>query len=97
MKENVIEAYLRKRVKELGGVHRKVTYQGRNGALDDWCFFPDGRLLIVECKRPGVNKLDPLQKVEMQFLMKMGFNAAMVNTKMQVDKLLEDFFNEQMA
>ena len=91
MKEANVEAYLRKRVKELGGRHRKVTYQGRKGAPDDWCFFPGGRLLIVECKRPGKNHLDPLQVVEVEFLRSMGFRATWVNTLEDVDRLLMDF------
>ena len=91
-KESSVEEYLRERVKALGGRHRKVTYQGRKGALDDWCFFPGGRLLIVECKRPKKKKLDPLQEVELTFLLDNGFSAAWVNTKEQVDAVLEDFF-----
>lgn len=92
-KESSIENYLRKRVKELGGFHRKVTYQGRKGAPDDWCFFPGGRLLIVECKRPRKNKLDPLQEVEVAILQRAGFNASWVNSKEQVDALLAEFFS----
>lgn len=91
MKESAVEAHLRKRVKELGGFHRKVVYQGRKGSPDDWCFFPGGRLLIVECKRPGVNKLDPLQEVEIAFLAKHGFAVRWVNTKEHVDELLAEF------
>lgn len=91
MKEANIEAYLRKRVKELGGEHRKVTYQGRKGAPDDWCFFPCGQLLIIECKRPGKNKLDPLQVVEIEFLQRMGFAAYWVNSKEEIDAILAEF------
>lgn len=93
MKEASIEAHLRKRVKELGGEHRKVTYQGRKGAPDDWCFFPGGKLLIVECKRPGKNHLDPLQVVEIEFLQGMGFKAVWVNTLEDVDRVLLEFFS----
>ena len=91
MKEAKIEAYLRRRVKELGGFHRKVTYQGRKGAPDDWCFFPGGRLLIVECKRPGKNHLDPLQEVEIGILQRAGFTATWVNTHEDVDRVLLGF------
>lgn len=96
-KESTIESYLRDRVRELGGKHRKVTYQGRGGALDDWCFFPGGRLLIVECKRPKKNSLDPLQEVELKFLLDNGFNAGWVNTKEQVDEILERFLRANPA
>ena len=88
MREAVIEAYLRKRVKEKGGVHRKVVYQGRTGSPDDWCFFPDGRLLIVECKAPG-KRPDQHQELEIALLQSMGFEASWVSSKEDVDKLLE--------
>lgn len=94
MKENKIEAHLRKRVKERGGEHRKVTYQGRNGALDDWCFFPGGLLLIVECKRLNRTSLDPLQEVEMEWLTKMGFTARFANSIESVDEIISDFFGD---
>ena len=91
--ETKIEDYLRERVKALGGETRKCTYQGRAGALDQMCFFPGGRLLIVECKRPRKNSLDPLQEVELKFLVDNGFNAVWVNSKEQVDQVLKDFFS----
>lgn len=86
--EASIEEYLREKVRALGGEHRKVLYQGRGGALDDWCFLPGGRLIIVECKRHGKKKLDPLQEVELSWLQRMGFNATWVNSKEQIDALL---------
>ena len=78
----------------MGGTHRKVTYQGRGGALDDWCFFPGGRLLIIECKRPGKTKIDPLQEEELEFLLKMGFYAVWVANRDAVDIVLKEFFEE---
>lgn len=91
MKEAAVEKHLRDRVRELGGRHRKVTYQGRGGALDDWCFFPGNRLLIIECKRPGKNKLDPLQEVELKFLRDNQFHAYWANTKEEIDRILKEF------
>jgi hypothetical protein len=53
MRESDIEAYLRRRVKETGGIHRKCVWQGRRGAPDDFCMWPLlGRHAWVECKRP---------------------------------------------
>jgi hypothetical protein len=86
--EATVEDYLRGRVKALGGEVRKVLYQGRRGALDAWCFLPGGRLIIVECKRPSRNKLDPLQEDELAWLLRMGFKATWVNSKEQVDEIL---------
>lgn len=91
-KESSVESYLVAQVKAHGGDTRKVTYQGRKGAPDRWCFFPGGRLLIVECKRPNKNKLDPLQEIEVNWLQGMGFRATWLNTKEQVDEVLKAFF-----
>lgn len=54
MRESDIEGYLRKRVKETGGEHRKCTWSGRRGAPDDFCMWSlIGAHAWVECKRPG--------------------------------------------
>lgn len=88
MRESTIEAHLRKRVKELGGFHRKVVYQGRRGSPDDWCFFPDDLLVIVECKAPG-EKPRPDQQYEIDLLRTYGFNVFVADTKEEVDHILE--------
>lgn len=89
-KEAMVEDYLRKRVKELGGITRKVVYQGRNGAPDEWCMFPGGRLLLVECKAEG-EKPEPLQDAELATLRKLGFWATWTDSCEGVDRILEDF------
>ena len=78
-------------------VAENVQYQGRKGAPDRWCFFPGNRLLIVECKRPKKNKLDPLQEVEVEWLQGMGFNAGWLNTKEQVDTVIREFLRANPA
>lgn len=89
-KEAIVEDYLRKRVKELGGFSRKVVYQGRKGAPDDWNFFPNGKLLIVECKAKG-EVPEPLQEVELAALRKFGFWATWTDSREGVDRILEEF------
>lgn len=88
MREAYIEAKLRQRVKDLGGMYRKVTYQGRKGAPDDWCFFPDGRLIIVECKAPG-RPLEPRQVVEIDYLNKLGFTVYVIDSLEQIEVLIK--------
>lgn len=91
-KEGIIENYLRNSVKALGGGAecRKVVYQGRTGALDQWCFMPNGKLLIVECKAPG-EPLKRHQRDEMEWLQGLGFEAHWVDSKEAIDKLLEEY------
>jgi hypothetical protein len=89
-KENKVEAYLQKRVTELGGFTRKVTYQGRAGAPDQWCFFPGGRLLIVECKAED-GTLDALQAQEIRQLKRYEFEAHVAYTKEDVEKYLRGY------
>ena len=89
-KENTVEAYLQQRVRELGGFTRKIVYQGRAGSPDQWCFFPKGRLLIVECKAAdGV--VSPIQRSEIQQLCRSGFVARVAYTKDEIDFYLQDF------
>jgi hypothetical protein len=89
-KENKVEAHLIRRVVGLGGFTRKVTYQGRAGAPDQWCFFPGGRLLIVECKAED-GTLDALQVQEIRQLIRYEFNAKVAFTKDDVDEYLKDY------
>lgn len=51
--EGKIVAYLKRRVKEAGGMARKVVFQGRRGAADWLVWFTFPQVAIVECKRPG--------------------------------------------
>ena len=96
--EKDIEKYLRDRVKELGGFYRKVVYQDRQGAPDDWCFFPCGKLVIVECKGPK-GRVDRQQVAEREELWKMGFNVHFVFSRVDIEKvfLIEGLISEEFA
>jgi len=85
--EKDIEKYLRARVKDLGGIYRKVVYQGRKGSPDDWCFFPGGKLVIVECKSP-TGRVDRHQAVEHEELGKMGFKVHVVYSRADIEQML---------
>lgn len=52
MRERTIEAYLVKRVTEMGGEVRKVTWIARTGAPDRLVMLP-GRTVWVELKAPS--------------------------------------------
>lgn len=85
--EALVERYLLDRVEELGGITRKVTYQGRQGSPDRWCFFPKGKLLIIECKS-AIGGLSRQQAVEIDTLKSFGQKVHVVNSIEQIDEVL---------
>jgi len=90
--ESTIEKYAVKKGEDLGAEVRKVVYQGRKGSPDRWFFFTEGRILIIELKRPG-EKPEPIQKFEMNTLRDLGFYVAWTDSKEGVDKVFDKFFN----
>ena len=59
--EKQIEAYLVRRVRELGGMAYKFTSPAHRGVADRIVCMPDGSTWFVELKAPG-GRLSPLQK-----------------------------------
>lgn len=49
-REKDIEAWIRRRVEDLGGEFWKFTSPGRDGVPDRIALFPDGRIVFVELK-----------------------------------------------
>ena len=86
-KESPVEASIIDGVRERKGYTRKVVYQGRTGSPDRWCFFPNGRLLMLEAKAPG-KPLAEDQRVELKLMRSLGFWVAKVDTKEQVELAL---------
>lgn len=52
LKERDIAAYLTKRVAEIGGISRKLSYEGRSDA-PDYLIMANGLLAFAEVKAPG--------------------------------------------
>lgn len=52
LKERDIATYLAKRVAEIGGIYRKLAYEGRSDA-PDYLVMANGLLTFVETKAPG--------------------------------------------
>ncbi len=86
IRESKIEDYLHRRVKALGGEHRRMTYTGRRGATDDLILLPD-RHLVVECKRPG-KKAEDHQAREHLRLKWAGFEVHTVSSFAEIDAIL---------
>ena len=83
-----IEAYLKKRVAESGGVCRKFASRIHNpDQLVIWMGFPQGRLAVihfVETKAPG-KRPRPGQEREHKRLRAMGCKVFVIDTKEKVD------------
>jgi hypothetical protein len=78
----VLESYVVKKTKthaeKMGWLHRKVVYQNRSGAPDDWFFGHNGRLIIIEFKKPG-ERPEPHQWREIRRLRRRGFDVRVID------------------
>jgi hypothetical protein len=83
-----IEDYLIARVKETGGLQRKLKWVGRDGAPDRivWYTFP--QVGLIEVKREGGGRLDPAQAREMAVLHLSGWPVFLVASRDDVDAAL---------
>lgn len=86
MRESEVEAYLVKRVKELGGDTRKMKWIGRRGAPDRFVMLYGG--FFVELKAPG-EKLRPEQEKEIALLRRAGVRVWVADSPQAVDDYLD--------
>lgn len=89
MDENKIENYLCRKVKENGGIAEKLIYASKRGSADRWCFFPNGRLYMVEVKQP-LGRLSQAQKIEQARMELLGFDYRVVWSKDEVDAFIKE-------
>ena len=85
--EGVVQAYLKRRVTETGGVYRKLSWEGRRGATDTLIWWKGPVFAFVEVKRQG-GKLSTLQVREIARLREAGFNVFVVFCKEDVDNVI---------
>ena len=90
-----IERYLHQRVLEMGGSHRRVAWQNRKYAPDDFILLPEqGRNLFAECKASGRAKTMNRtahgrgQLREMADLRKAGCEAYIFDSFEEIDRVL---------
>lgn len=89
MRESTIEAYLRDRVKEMGGKAYKFVSPGNDGVPDRLVCLPGGRTVFVETKRPG-EKPTKLQRNRHKELRKMGQVVfGKVDSRWGVDRVIQ--------
>lgn len=84
MLEKQIEAYLVKRVKDLGGVAYKFVSPAHRGVADRIVCLPDGSTHFVELKTEG-GRLSPLQQVFQSEMARMNQNYCVLWSKEDVD------------
>ena len=85
MLEKQIEAYLVKRVKEIGGIPYKFTSPSNRGVSDRIVVLPGGAIWFIEVKRAG-GKLTPLQVKFAETVQTLGHRYACLWSKEEVDK-----------
>ena len=88
MRESDVRKYLLKKVEEAGGEARKLSYEGRTGALD-WLLLFEDQHAFVELKRPG-EKRKPHQKREADILHWAGARAYVADCPAQIDLIIEE-------
>ncbi len=88
MKEKEIETYLRMRISSFGGRAYKFVSPGNDGVPDRLVCLPGGKVIFVELKTAG-GKLRPLQAAQIRRLQALGFPVLIINSKNQVDELIE--------
>lgn len=87
VKERDIAAYLTKRVTEIGGIYRKVSWEGRSDA-PDYLIMAGKIHIFVETKAPGEHPR-PSQAREFSAMLEHGGLAvAIVSTFSEVDALI---------
>lgn len=77
--ESVIENNLARRVEDLGGITYKLSPIGRVNKPDRLVMLPGGKVIFVECKRPG-EKPRPGQIREHERLRKLGFRVEVLDS-----------------
>ena len=83
--EKTLEAYLVKKVKNLGGKCLKMT--GEKGIPDRLVILPGGKCIFVELKREG-EKPRPIQDYRLQQLMYLGCSVLIIDSLEDVRDLL---------
>lgn len=89
--EREVEAYLGRRVRQMGGKCVKFIPDQDNGMPDRIVMLPGSGLIWVELKRCEDEDARKLQKMQHRKLRKLGQRVEVVRTKAEVDKLLSEF------
>lgn len=88
--EGRVQAYAMAEFKKLGGLVRKIRYEGRNGCPDLLVILPGGLVAFVEVKKDERTGPDPHQAREHKRMRSRGAIVRTIGSKEQVDKLVAE-------
>ncbi|HCY2339604.1 TPA: VRR-NUC domain-containing protein [Escherichia coli] len=91
--EGKIQKYAKDRFEAIGGLVRKIVYEGRNGAPDLLVILPDGIIWFVEVKKDENTKPDPHQLREHERMRRRGANVFVVGSFKQIDDLIANYYS----
>jgi hypothetical protein len=89
-RESEVEDYLRRQVKNLGGMAEKFTSPNRRSVPDRLVSLPGGRVVFVEVKRPGA-KPTANQQRDHERRRSLGCEVHVVDSREAVDALIEEW------
>lgn len=91
--ESAVEAYLDKRVRQIGG--RTFKFTGDRGTPDRVVVFPYGRVFFVELKQLG-KKPDPMQVLWHGRALQMGHVVHVIDSREMVDDFIQWVMEEDV-
>ncbi len=89
--EGKVQKYAMAEFKKIGGLVRKIRYEGRNGCPDLMVILPGGLVLFIEMKKAANLGPDPHQAREHERMRKRGAIVRTIGSNEQVDKLVAEF------
>lgn len=87
--EKAVEAYLVKRMREIGGRAYKWVSPGNDGVPDRMCIFPGGRVELAELKGAG-GRVSRLQAHRFAELSGMGRRVWVLWSRDSIDRFIEE-------
>lgn len=88
--EGRVQAYAMAEFKKLGGLVRKIRYEGRNGCPDLLVILPGGLVVFVEVKKDERTSPDPHQAREHERMRQRGALVYTVGSERQVNELVAE-------
>lgn len=88
--EGRVQVYAMAELKKLGGLVRKIRYEGRNGCPDLLVILPGGLVVFVEVKKDERTGPDPHQEREHERMRQRGARVYTAGSKEQVNELVAE-------